>query len=29
MIGVLEKPGLVTCHDITEADSLLAVKHPE
>jgi hypothetical protein len=29
VIVVLEKPRLVTCHDITEADSLLAFKHPE
>jgi hypothetical protein len=29
MIVVLEKPRLVTCHDMTEADSLLAFKHPK
>jgi hypothetical protein len=29
MIIVLEKPRLVTCPDITEADSLLAFRHPE
>jgi hypothetical protein len=29
MIVVLEKPRVVTCHDIAEADSLLAFEHPE
>jgi hypothetical protein len=29
MIVVLEKPQLLTCHDIAETDSLLAFKHPE
>jgi hypothetical protein len=29
MVMVLEKPRLVTCHDIKGADSLLAFKHPE
>jgi hypothetical protein len=29
MIVALEKPRLVACHDIREAGSLLAFKHPE
>jgi hypothetical protein len=29
MIVVLQKPRLITNHDMTEADSLLAFKHPE
>jgi hypothetical protein len=29
MIIMLEKSLLVSCHDITDAGSLLAFKHPE
>jgi hypothetical protein len=29
MVVVLEKARLVTCDNITEADSLLAFNHPE